>query len=165
MVDPVDLEKVECFFHIGRWTFFAGMRDKLQSQRAREGEDPRELRGRMADLRRIEPDAVDARDKGQRSIERRLGVRLAEMTKKAEDQFRGQTVLLARLIERAGNACDHGLEGDPALGMPLRIEKNLDVADIVCSRAGEIRGREFVEILFGDENAHSLVIDVEKILE
>src|SRR5690606_40233169 len=101
MVDPVDLEKVECFFHISRWTFFVVMRDKLQSQRARDGEDPRELRGRMADLRRIEPDAVDARDKGQRSIERRLGVRLAEMTKKAEYQFRGQTGLLARLIDRS----------------------------------------------------------------
>src|SRR3546814_1610033 len=49
--------------------------------------------------------------------------------------------------------------------VPLRIEENLDVPDIVRIRTLAIGGGQVGEILFGMEDAHSLIIDVEKILE
>ena len=114
----------------------------------------------MPDLRRIEPHPVDAIEPWQRRIERRLGFRLAQMAKEAQDQLRGQPVPLARFAQRAGDPRDHGFERDSALRMPLRVEEDLDMADIVGARAGEIGRGQVVEILFGDEDAHALIIDV-----
>ena len=58
-------------------------------------------------------------------------------------------MLRLRIVERPRNAADDGGEGDAALGMPLRIEENLDMAHAIGSHAGDISGGQVIEILFG----------------
>src|SRR3546814_12587729 len=51
--------------------------------------------------------------------------------------------------EGARDAGDDGFERDAACGVPLRIEEDFDVADIVRIRTREVGGGQVVKILFG----------------
>src|SRR3546814_14991040 len=66
MVDAVDLEQVERLMHIFGRPLLAGVRDDPEPDGAGAREDALEFRWRMADFGRVETDAVDAIQPGQR---------------------------------------------------------------------------------------------------
>lgn len=49
--------------------------------------------------------------------------------------------------------------------MPLRIEEDLDMADMVGMRALEIGPGQVIKILLLEQHAHTLIIDVKKVLQ
>jgi hypothetical protein len=159
------LQQVERFMDIGRRAFLSCVRDDSQPQASRAGEDVGEFRRWMTDFGGIEPDAVDAAEIGERFVERRLGIGFAEMAEKAHDEFRADAVVGLRIVKRAGDACDHGLERDAAFGMSLRVEEDFDMANGVGVGARQIGGGEVVEVLLAVEDAHALIINVEEILK
>ena len=55
-----------------------------------------------------------------------------------------------------------GLERNPARRVGLRVEEDLGVDDVLGVRLAEVRHREVVEVLLGDEDVHALVVDGEK---
>jgi hypothetical protein len=87
------------------------------------------------------------------------------MAQKAHDEPRAYVIPGLRIVERAGDTADDGREGDAARRVALRIEEDFGMADAVGMRTREIGRRQVVEILFGLQDAHSLIIDVEEILE
>ena len=60
------------------------------------------------------------------------------------------------------DAADHGFEGHAAVGVGLRIEEDLRVADALAGRPREIGPGQVVEVLFLDQNLASRVVDVEE---
>ena len=46
--------------------------------------------------------------------------------------------------------------------MGLRIEKHLGIEHVLGMRLGQVGGREIVEVLLGQQNAHALVVDPEE---
>src|SRR5438105_13031489 len=83
------------------------------------------------------------------------------MTQEAENQLRADR----RILESGPDAVDHRREFEAAIGMRLRIEKNLSVTDVVHRGALEIRSRHFVEVALFEKHARAFVIDVEKRLQ
>ena len=55
--------------------------------------------------------------------------------------------------------------GDPARGVRLRIEEQLDVADALAVRPAEIAPRQFGEIVAGEQHGHGRVVEVEERLQ
>ena len=70
-----------------------------------------------------------------------------------------------RIGLRAGQARDHRLERDAARRVALRIEEELDIADILAGGLAEIVHRQVVEIRLGQQHRHALVVEVEEILQ
>jgi hypothetical protein len=87
------------------------------------------------------------------------------VTQKAHDQAGANAKLTSRIDHGAMQAADNRGECNPPRGVPLRVEKHLDMPDIVVTRASEIRPGEIVKVLLGDEHGHALIVDVEEILK
>ena len=134
-------------------------------QLARTGEDPRKLARRVPDLGRIEPDAVDLAEVRRGLFERGESFLLGEVAQEAHDEPVGNSELGFGVSQRSLDPAQHRLERHPAFGVALRIEENLDVADIVGVGALEVGPGQVIKVLLGLEDAHPLVIDVEEILE
>ena len=91
----------------------------------------------MPDFGGIEPNGFDQVQERQRRIERGVGVGLAEMPQKTQDQPRCHAARTG-IVKRPGDAGDDRLERDPALGMALRIKENLDMAHGIGFGAAQI---------------------------
>ena len=87
------------------------------------------------------------------------------MPQEAHDQLRGDAPLLFAIGQRVGNAGDDIGKGDAALGVALRIEEYLDMADMVGMRAFQIGPGQVVEILRRQQHRHALIIDIQKVLQ
>ena len=79
-------------------------------------------------------------------LQRLEGGLLGEVAQETQDQLRSQAPLGPSLVERAGDAVNNRGKGNAAIGMALRIEEDLDMADIVGGAAGEVCVGEVVEI-------------------
>src|SRR6185312_10539878 len=119
------LQEIERLAHVLGRPLLAGMGYRMQAEPTGAGEDTLEQARRPSLLRRIEADADEAVAPRQRLIERALGIGLVEMAQEAEDQRRGDAILPLGVGLRTRQAVDHGLEGDAAAGVPLRIEEDL----------------------------------------
>ena len=87
------------------------------------------------------------------------------MAQKAHDQARRHVEVALRLLERPGDAVDHGRKCDPAIGMRLRIEENLDMPHIFPRHAREIGPGQLEEILFVQQDLRALIVDVQERLQ
>ena len=86
------------------------------------------------------------------------------MTKEAHDQFCCHTELGFCHRKRGENAADCSVKRDATFGMSLRIKKDLDMVNIVSTGPIEIGHCEVEEIFFGSQDAHALIINIQKIL-
>src|SRR4051812_34584589 len=87
------------------------------------------------------------------------------MAQKAHDQAGLDAKFSPGVDDGAVEAFDHRREGNTAGRMSLRIEEHLDMPDVVGVGAFEIGPGKVVEILFRDQYRHSLVVEVEKVLQ
>ena len=131
VIDPADAEVVERLPHVLRWSLFAGMRDRKKAGVAGTAEHVLELARRIADLGRVKPDAHDLVAMRQRPVEGLLGAGFVEMTEETHDQVCLDPEFAPSVADRPREPVDHGRERNPARGMSLRVEKHLDVADVV----------------------------------
>ena len=83
------------------------------------------------------------------------------MTQEAENQLRADR----RILESGPDAVDHRREFEAAIGMRLRIEKNLRVTDVVRGGALEICSGHLLEIALLQKHARTFVVDIEKRLQ
>ena len=68
-------------------------------------------------------------------------------------------------VDGAVQPADHRVKRHAARRVALRIEKHLDMPDIVGVGALQIGESQIVEILLGEQHRHALIIDVEKVLQ
>lgn len=66
------------------------------------------------------------------------------------------------VVQGARQAADHGVEGDAARGVRLRVEEDLRVAHVLGVGLGRVGRRQVVEVLLGTEHGHALVVDGEE---
>ena len=169
MVDPLDLEHFERFLHVGRRPFFTGMGDDVETELARTRKNAGKLCRRIADFARIEADAIPQVGvpgaQGQRRVERGKGVALGQMTQETENHARREAVLGLGGAQGPGDAGEHGGHGDAAHGMRLRVEKKLDVTNIVSPRALDVGGGQVEEVLLGLQHGSTGVVEVEEGLQ
>ena len=108
---------------------------------------------------------MDARQMRQRLLQRGEALVLAEVAQEAQDQPRADAPPRLGLGAGALQAVEHGLEGDAARGVGLRVEEQLGMDDIVVVRALEVGDGEIEEVLLVDQRRRAGVIQVEKALQ
>ena len=150
VVEPVDLAGCRApRGHSGR-AFLAGMGDALQAERGGGGEDPGELRRRMAELGGVE---ADRRRSGRARASPASSVANAASSsrwrRKQRISFEVMPCRASASAMPASRPSHHRVEGDAAVGVGLRIEEDLGMDDIVRRRAVEIGGGEVAEIRLG----------------
>jgi len=67
--------------------------------------------------------------------------------------------------QRIADPRDHFAKRHAAPGVPLRIEENLDMPNMVVMRALEIGPGQVIEILAGQQHGHTLIIDIKEVLQ
>ena len=87
------------------------------------------------------------------------------MAQEREDQAARYAVLAFAVGEAVEDAADHVPDRDAAVGVRLRIEERLDVADAVRVGAREVRQGQVAEVLARDERGAGGVVDVEERLQ
>ena len=71
-------------------------------------------------------DSISVRKGLPQRLHRGIG---AQMTEQAKDQARRDAKLTLAILQGAPDAVEDGIECDPALGVSLRIEEDLDMGD------------------------------------
>src|SRR6202522_1486436 len=99
-----------------------------------------------------------------RLVERAFGIIFIQMAQEAHDEAGADAQFAQSRTAGAMKAVDDCLKSNAAAGMALGIEKHLDMAHIVRLRAQQIGPCQVEEILLGDQNRHSPVVDIEKVL-
>ena len=111
------------------------------------------------------PTAVRSCAIGSGLLERVQRRRLAEVAQEAQDQARGDPELRRAVVEGPADPRAAGLEGDAALGVRLRVEEDLGMADALGGGLGQVGHGEVVEVLLGAEHGAVGVVDVQERLE
>ena len=113
MVDPVHVEQVQGFGHVGGRTLLAGVGDPLQASLAGRAEDGLEAGRRKARLGGIQADTQQPVQPGLCGLEGLQGRRFRQVTQEAEDQAGRQAQLrLARPTPPLDEAAARTLLGD-----------------------------------------------------
>ncbi len=128
-------------------------------------EDLRELLRRIPHLRGVQPHPRDPGPVGERSLQGRRRVLGREMPQEAHDEGRGDAQPLAGVGHGPVEPLHEGGEGDPPLGVRLRIEEDLCAPHVLTVHAEQVRPHEVVEVLLGPEHVGSLVVDVQERLQ
>ena len=165
MIEPVDMQHIERLAHIGGRAFLASMGHALQPHGPGPRKHPREFRGWMAKLGRIEPHADDPAQKGLGRLQGGEGRLLIEMAQKAQYQRRGDAMPRLGLGHARQQPFHHHPHRNAARGMGLGVEEDLGVAHIVGGGAGKIGQRQIAEILPLAQYLRARIIDVEEVLQ
>jgi hypothetical protein len=88
-----------------------------------------------------------------------------EMTQKTQDQLAADAEFGTPLFERTLQAVDDGVEGDAALGVCLRVEKDLRVQHVILLATQQVSPAQVEKILLLDEDIGALVVDIEEGLQ
>src|SRR2546423_12921653 len=102
---------------------------------------------------------------GQRLLERSQGRGLAQVWKKTQDQPAADAEAIAADLERPMNPADHGVKGDAALGMRLRVEEDLGMAHVLRGGAPQVGPGQVIEILLLEQHGTAGVIYIQKRLQ
>ena len=119
----------------------------------------------MPDLGGIQPDAGNQVTVGQGLIQGALGILLAQMTQKTQDQPVREPPGALGVCQRAVDAREHVGKGDAARGMGLRIEEDLRMDHAIDPCALQISPRHRVEVGFLAQHVGAGIIKVEKRLQ
>ncbi len=165
VVDARHAEQIDRVADIGRRAFFTGMRNAQKTLSERASKNAFELSRRVAGLARVEPDADDPVAVRQGLLERRKRGLLVEMTQEAHDQFAADTEFAATFFQRTQQAADYRIEADAAIGVRLRVEKNLGMDYVILLAAQQVGPGQVEEILFLDQHVGALVVNIEKRLQ
>lgn len=147
------------------WSFLAGVGDGLEALFAGPGEDRLELGRRMALFTGIEANGDDPVAVGHRLRQCFEGLVLIEVAKETEDQVGADPPLVGARSQRLRNTIDDGCEGNAAARVGLRIEEDLDVADVLVMGPFQVGHRQIEEIDPVQEHGCTLVVEVEEILQ
>ena len=128
-----------------------------QSVVARQGEGLGELRGRVAALVGVQAHADEHVLVGQGGAQRLHGGFRAEIPQEAQDQV-SRHALLAGLLDGAVVAADHCFDRDAPARVRLRVEEALGAHDAVLAGAGQVGGREVVEVVLVAQHLHRRVV-------
>src|SRR5690606_21683483 len=104
-----------------RGAFLAGMGDQVPAERRAGIEHPDEVRGWVAALRGVQPDARDPGRMRTRLRKRAERVVLGQVPQEAHDEAGGDPELLLAAPRCVFKAVEDRLERDAAAGMRLRI--------------------------------------------
>ena len=160
-----DLQHVKRAFDVSRRTLFTGMGHREQAQLTTPRKDARELFGRMTALAAVKPHPHKMIAIGQRLLKRVKRGLFAQVTQEAQDEVRRDTKFRMGPVTRMRQPFNDGGHGHTALGVSLRIEKDLGVNHVVCSRAFKIGPSHVKEVLFLDQHTGAGVINVQKALQ
>src|SRR5712692_8968345 len=110
------------------------MCDRLPALGERTVEHARELRGRMADLCRVEANSDNALTVRQCLLERRHSGFDATIAEEAHDELGGDALAALALAHSRPQPFDHRLERNAARDVRLRIEKEFGVHNALGAR-------------------------------
>src|SRR5438552_5683791 len=137
----------------------------MQTGLASSVKDCPELRWRMADFRGVEADAENPVAIWQRLLERLHRGLGAQVPEEAGDQSARDLQPVAAVLQCPMDAADHGLEGNAPVGVGLRIEEYLGMADTLAGRAAQVGGGQLVKVLLLQQHLAARVIEVEERLK
>ena len=116
----------------------------------------------VAHLAGVQPDRGEEMGKGSGLLERVQCRLLAQVTEEAQDQARRDPPLVRPVTQGAADTRDARLEGDAVIGVRLRVEEDLGMADALARRLGEVGGGEVVEVELREEHRAARIVDVEE---
>ena len=126
------------------------------------GEHRLELDRRIALLVGVQSYADDPVLVRQRLLQRPHRGFDAHVSQETHDELRADSELVQRILLRSTNSADDGVEGDASRGVRLRVEEDLGIDHVLVTGPGQVGGRQIVEVRFGQQDAHALVVDLQK---
>ena len=165
VVDALGAQDVQRAPDVGGRAFLAGVGDDVQAQLAAAREHAGEFFGRVTQLAGVEPHADEGVAPGQGGFQRLEGLALGQVPQKAQDQRAADAQIAARVVAGAGEAAHHRVQGHAARRVRLRVEENLGAHYVFRSCPRKIGARQVVKILFLQQHAGALVVQVQERLQ
>jgi hypothetical protein len=158
VINSIDVQAIQCLVHIFRRPFLACVGHAFQAQVTRTFKHGQELVRRVADFRGIQADAHDAIQEGHGLLQRGKSSFLIQMAQKAHDDTAADPQFLLAPLQGRPDTFKYGFKSHPPIRMPLRVEKDFGVHDIVIPAALQVSPCQVIKVLRGEEHRHALVI-------
>ena len=165
MVNALGMQAIQGRPNISRRPLLARMGHTVKAQLPRARKNAHKLFRWVAHLAGIQSHAHDLVAKRHGLLQGLEGLVLAQMAQKTHDQLRINSQLCARVFASAVQTTDHGAHGHAALGMGLRIKKDLGMHHMIGGSALKVSPRQVIKILRLLQHTGTSVINIQKALQ
>ena len=153
---------VERFDDVLRWSFFAGMRNKVKAGITGDCKRLGEFAWRVVNLGAVEANPDELMEVVMRCGKSCNGFRARKVPQKAHDESGGNAEFGLCLLDCSPKTSHEYIESDASFAVGLRIEEDLGSPYAVGMNSVKICLHEIEEIQLGQKNRSALAVDVEK---
>ena len=172
VVNPLYLKDLHRLPDVVGRSFLPGVGDRGEPGVPGLGEHPLEFTRRIPGLRGVQPDSEYSVPEGHGLLQGVEGVILVQVPEEAHDEPRGYSEALLPVVESLADAATDLGKVDTPGRVGLGVEEDLGVPDGLGRRLFglgrhlfKVGGGEVVEVRFGAEDCHALVVDFQKLAQ